>query len=187
MLRVVFHTPEIPPNTGNAIRLVACAPAELHLVEPLGFTLEDKQLRRAGLDYHDLARVFVHPSLDACFEALGVTGAQHEVDGSHLVSSGPSATLDGSRAVVTGSRQVRVFAFTRDATTSYTEIAYRGDDVLLFGRESDGLPDDVLCDPRVAGQVRFPMLPGRRSLNLSNCAAIAVYEAWRQLGFAAEL
>lgn len=150
MLRVVFHQPEIPPNTGNAIRLVACAPAELHLIEPLGFTLEDKQLRRAGLDYHDLARVTVHPSLDDCL-----------------------AQLSGAR----------IFAFTRDATTSYADIAYRADDVLLFGRESDGLPDDVLADPRITERVRLPMLPGRRSLNLSNCAAIAVYEAWRQLGF----
>ena len=163
MLRVVFHQPQIPPNTGNAIRLVACTPAELHLVEPMGFTLEDKQLRRAGLDYHDLARVFVHPSLDDCFDALEMTGP--------AAVSGPA----------------RVLAFTRAATTSYADVEYRSDDVLLFGRESDGLPDGVLEHPRVTERLRFPMLPGRRSLNLSNCAAIAVYEAWRQLGFAAEL
>ncbi|WP_153503829.1 tRNA (cytidine(34)-2'-O)-methyltransferase [Cumulibacter manganitolerans] len=151
MLRVVFHQPEIPPNTGNAIRLVACTPAELHLIEPLGFSLEDKQLRRAGLDYHDLADVHVHPDLDRC---LGGFGAG-----------------------------TRVFAFTRHANTPYTAIDYRDGDVLLFGREADGLPESVLADPRVTEQVTFPMLPGRRSLNLSNCAAIAVYEAWRQLGF----
>lgn len=153
MLRVVFHQPEIPPNTGNAIRLVACAPAELHLIEPLGFTLKDKQLRRAGLDYHDLAKVHVHPSLDAC--------------------------LDGF------SDHPRVFAFTRGGSASYAEIAYRDGDVLLFGRESDGLPPAVLASPRVTERVHLPMLPGRRSLNLSNSAAIAVYEAWRQVGFVA--
>lgn len=151
MFRVVFHQPEIPPNTGNAIRLVACTPAELHLVEPLGFTLEDKQLRRAGLDYHDLADVHVHPSLDACL--AGFTD------------------------------QPRIFAFTRKATTTYTDIVYRDGDVLLFGRESDGLPDAVLDDPRISERVTLPMLPGRRSLNLSNTAAIAVYEAWRQHSF----
>lgn len=150
MFRVVFHQPEIPPNTGNAIRLVACTPTELHLIEPLGFTVADKQLRRAGLDYHDLARVTVHHSLDDCL-----------------------AQFSGAR----------VFAFTRDARTCYADIAYQPGDVLLFGRESDGLPDDVLADPRMTEQVRFPMLPGRRSLNLANCAAIAVYEAWRQQGF----
>ena len=172
VLRVVFHNPEIPPNTGNAIRLVACTPAELHLIEPLGFNLEDKQLRRAGLDYHDLARVFVHPSLDACLEALNVVDPV-----------APVAPVDSGAAPT----QPRVFAFTRNATTSYADIEYRGDDVLLFGRESDGLPDAVLQDPRVTEQLRLPMLPGRRSMNLANCASIAVYEAWRQLGFAADL
>ena len=151
MFRLVFHQPEIPPNTGNAIRLVACTPTELHLVEPLGFTLEDKQLRRAGLDYHDLAVMTVHPSFDECLGSFE----------------------DG----------VRVFAFTRRATTLYTDIAYRDGDVLLFGRESDGLPDDVLGDPRVTERVTLPMLPGRRSMNLANCASIAVYEAWRQHSF----
>ncbi|GAB3311107.1 tRNA (uridine(34)/cytosine(34)/5-carboxymethylaminomethyluridine(34)-2'-O)-methyltransferase TrmL [Epidermidibacterium keratini] len=150
MFHVVFYQPQIPPNTGNAIRLVACTGATLHLIEPLGFTLEDKQLRRAGLDYHDLAQVAVHPSLDACLDQL------------------------------TGSR---VFAFTRHASASYADIAYAPGDVLLFGREEDGLPAAVLDHPRVSEQVRFPMIEGRRSLNLSNCAAIATYEAWRQNGF----
>ncbi|MFV0535657.1 MAG: tRNA (cytidine(34)-2'-O)-methyltransferase [Cumulibacter sp.] len=156
MLRIVFHNPEIPPNTGNAIRLAACTPAELHLVEPLGFSLEDKQLRRAGLDYHDLARVFIHPSLDACFAALDAGQAQPP----------------------------RVFAFTSSATTVHSSVEYRPDDVLLFGRESDGLPEEILAHPRLRERLRIPMRAGRRSLNLSNSAAIVVYEAWRQLGYA---
>ncbi len=153
MVRVVFFTPEIPGNTGNAIRLSAVTGCELHLVEPLGFDLTDANLRRAGLDYHDLASVTVHPDLGACWAALG-----------------PDA---------------RVFAFTSHATTTFTDVAYEDGDVLLFGPESVGLPDSVLADPHLAGLVRIPMLPGRRSLNLSNSAAIAVYEVWRQAGFEA--
>lgn len=152
MVRVVFFTPEIPGNTGNAIRLSAVTGCELHLVEPLGFDLTDANLRRAGLDYHDLASVTVHPDLDACWAALGA--------------------------------DARVFAFTSHATTTFTDVAYEDGDVLLFGPESVGLPDDVLTDPRLTDRVRIPMLPGRRSLNLSNSAALAVYEAWRQSGFA---
>lgn len=147
----MFHQPEIPPNSGNAIRLVAATGCELHLVRPLGFDLSDARLRRAGLDYHDLASVTVHDDLAAAWTSLG-----------------PS----------------RVFAFTTRATTSYTEVGYRRGDVLLFGSESTGLSPEVLDDPHVTAAVRVPMLPGLRSLNLSNTAAIAVYEAWRQHGFA---
>jgi tRNA (cytidine/uridine-2'-O-)-methyltransferase len=151
VVRIVFFEPRIPQNTGNAIRLAAVTGAELHLVEPLGFDLSEPKLRRAGLDYHDLAHVVVHPDLAAAW-----------------------AAFEGSR----------VLAFTTNATTVYTDVAYRPDDVLLFGPEPTGLPDEVLADPRVADQVRIPMLPGRRSLNLTSSASIAVYEAWRQLGFA---
>lgn len=150
MLHIVFHTPEIPGNSGNAIRLAACTGARLHLVEPLGFTFADAHLKRAGLDYHDLAVLEVHPSIDHVWQAL-----------------------DGHR----------VFAFTGQASTRHTDIQYQDGDVLLFGRESTGLPDDVLHDPHVSERVRIPMLPGRRSLNLANSASIAMYEAWRQLGF----
>ena len=150
MFHVVFHEPRIPPNTGNAIRMAACTGATLHLVEPLGFDLSDAQLRRAGLDYHDLAHVVVHRDLHTAFDAL------------------PGA---------------RVLAFTAQATTRYTDVTWVDGDVLLFGPEPTGLPDDVLAHPRVTGTVRIPMLPGRRSLNLANAAAIATYEAWRQLGF----
>jgi tRNA (cytidine/uridine-2'-O-)-methyltransferase len=151
VFHVVFVEPRIPPNTGNAIRLVAATGAHLHLVEPLGFTMTDAQLRRAGLDYHDLATVTVHPSLD-----------------------------DLWRAVLPG----RVFAFTTTGHTAHTEIDYRPGDSLMFGPEPTGLAADVLDHPNVTAQVRIPMLPGRRSLNLANSAAVAVYEAWRQHGFA---
>ncbi|MFD1812802.1 tRNA (cytidine(34)-2'-O)-methyltransferase [Rhodococcus gannanensis] len=151
MFRLLFHEPRIPPNTGNAIRLVAGTGSELHLVEPLGFDLSEPKLRRAGLDYHDLASVTVHPSLEAAWAALAPE---------------------------------RVFAFTAHADTSYADIAYRPGDVLLFGPEPTGLSEQVLTDPHVTSRVRIPMLPGRRSLNLSNAAAVVTYEAWRQHGFA---
>ncbi|GAA1759734.1 tRNA (cytidine(34)-2'-O)-methyltransferase [Kocuria aegyptia] len=151
MLRILFHTPEIPGNTGNAIRLAAVTGAELHLVEPLGFDFGSAHLRRAGLDYHDLAVLTVHPDLDAAWAALAPE---------------------------------RVWAFTTDGEVSHTDVAYRPGDVLLFGPESVGLPAEVKADPHVTARVRIPMLPARRSLNLANSASIAVYEAWRQLGFA---
>ncbi len=148
---IVFHTPEIPGNTGNAIRLAAVTGAHLHLVEPLGFDLTDAKLRRAGLDYHDLAHVTVHPDLDHLWEVLG---------------------------------DRRVIAFTTHTSDSFAEVAYEDGDVLLFGQESTGLPDSVVDDDHVNLRVRIPMLPGRRSLNLANSASIAVYEAWRQRGYA---
>lgn len=151
MFHVVFFSPRIPPNTGNAIRMVACTGATLHLVEPLGFVLTDAHLRRAGLDYHDLAHVVVH------------------------------ATFDDAVAALPG----RLFAFTGRGATRYTDISYESGDALLFGPEPDGLPQEIVDDPRVTDRVRIPMLPGIRSLNLSNAAAIATYEAWRQHGFAA--
>ena len=151
MFKILFHSPRIAPNTGNAIRMVAATGAELHLVEPMGFDLSEPKLRRAGLDYHDLASVTVHPDLPTAWEAIG---------------------------------PARVFAFTAHATTSFTDIAYRPGDVLMFGPEPDGLDPETLADPRITEQVRIPMLPGRRSLNLSNAAAVAAYEAWRQHGFA---
>jgi tRNA (cytidine/uridine-2'-O-)-methyltransferase len=153
VFHIVFFEPRIPPNTGNAIRLAAATGTHLHLVEPLGFAMTDAQLRRAGLDYHDLAKVTVHADLAAFWSSV---------------------------------RPERVYAFTASATTSYADVAYRRGDALLFGPEPTGLPDAVLHHPDVTDRLRIPMLPGRRSLNLSNSAAVAAYEAWRQHGFALE-
>lgn len=147
---ILFEHPVIPPNTGNAIRMCAGTGAMLHLAGPLGFDLSEKHLRRAGLDYHDLAEVKVHESLDAALSAL------------------PDS---------------RVFAFTAHTETHYTDISYQPGDVLLFGTEPTGLTEHALHHPRITQQVRIPMLPGRRSMNLSNAAAVACYEAWRQAGF----
>lgn len=147
----MFVSPRIPPNTGNAIRTVAATGCELHLVEPMGFDLSEPKLRRAGLDYHDLASVTVHASLTAAWAALAPQ---------------------------------RVLAFTAHAPTSFADVRYRPGDVLMFGPEPTGLDAATLADPHITAQVRIPMLAGRRSLNLSNAAAIAVYEAWRQHGYA---
>ncbi|ORV14664.1 tRNA (cytidine(34)-2'-O)-methyltransferase [Mycobacterium celatum] len=150
MFRLLFYSPRIAPNTGNAIRTAAATGCELHLVEPLGFDLSEPKLRRAGLDYHDLASVTVHASLDAAWDALAPR---------------------------------RVFAFTAHATTLFTDVRYQAGDVLMFGPEPTGLDAATLADAHITEPVRIPMLAGRRSLNLSNAAAIAVYEAWRQHGF----
>ena len=150
MFRLLFFSPRIAPNTGNAIRMVAATGAELHLVEPLGFDLSEPKLKRAGLDYHDLASVTVHASLPAAWDAI---------------------------------RPERVYAYTAHATTRFSDIAYQPGDVLMFGPEPTGLDEQTLADPHVTARVRIPMLAGRRSLNLSNAAAVAAYEAWRQQGF----
>ena len=146
----MFFSPRIAPNTGNAIRMVAATGCELHLVEPMGFDLSEPKVRRAGLDYHDLASVTVHASLDDAWAALG---------------------------------PARVFAFTAHAERSFADVRYAPGDVLLFGPEPTGLDEATLADPHITERVRIPMLAGRRSLNLSNAAAVAAYEAWRQNGF----
>ncbi|MDI6628609.1 MAG: tRNA (cytidine(34)-2'-O)-methyltransferase [Rhodococcus sp. (in: high G+C Gram-positive bacteria)] len=150
MFRLMFFEPRIPQNTGNAIRLVAGTGCELHLVGPLGFDMSEPKLKRAGLDYHDLASVTVHDNLPSAWAALAPT---------------------------------RVFAYTAHAVRSYADVAYEPGDVLLFGPEPTGLPDDVLDDPHVTDRLRIPMIPGRRSLNLANAAAVTMYEAWRQHGY----
>jgi tRNA (cytidine/uridine-2'-O-)-methyltransferase len=150
VFHIVLFQPEIPPNTGNIIRLCANTGCRLHLIEPLGFSMTDKQLRRAGLDYHEFAAVEVHQDLAACLEK---TGAQ------------------------------RVFAFSTKGKTSYAAVKYEKDDVLVFGPETRGLPADVLASLPPGQILRIPMLSSSRSLNLSNAAAVAVYEGLRQLGF----
>ncbi|NMG73150.1 tRNA (cytidine(34)-2'-O)-methyltransferase [Aromatoleum diolicum] len=150
MLDIVLFQPEIPPNTGNSIRLAANTGAHLHLVRPLGFDLSDRQLARAGLDYHDLARVSVHDDWDACLRALAGR---------------------------------RMFALSTRGARRYDRIEYREGDVLLFGRETAGLPAEVLASLPEANTLRIPMCPSNRSVNLSNAVAVVVFEAWRQLGF----
>lgn len=150
MFEIVFYSPEIPPNTGNAMRLAAVTGCRLHLIEPLGFDMEDRKLRRAGLDYRDKATVTLHPDLQSW------------------------------RAAVTPKR---VFALTVDGERRYTDMDYQIGDVFLFGPESMGLPAEVQGLGWVTERLRIPMIPGVRSLNLSNAAAIVVYEAWRQLEF----
>ena len=150
MIHVVLYQPEIPPNTGNIIRLCANTGAALHLVGPLGFELDEPRLRRAGLDYREFARVSVHDSLADCLRSLA---------------------------------GCRVYAFSSRATTCYAAADYESDCVLLFGPETRGLPADILESVPVERRLTLPMLPGNRSLNLSNAVAVAVYEAWRRRDF----
>jgi tRNA (cytidine/uridine-2'-O-)-methyltransferase len=150
---VVLVHPEIPPNTGNVIRLTANTATTLHLVEPLGFRMDDRELKRAGLDYHEYASVSVHRDFDACRDALDREGAR------------------------------RWYAFTTDGSSSLYEARFACGDVLVFGRESSGLPEDIRARFAADATLRIPMRPGVRSLNLSNAVAVAVYEAWRQTGF----
>ncbi len=151
MFHLILYQPEIPPNTGNVIRLCANVGATLHLIHPLGFTLEERRLRRAGLDYHELARISEHDSLADCLGTLG---------------------------------DARVYALTTRATRSLYDMRLAAGDAFLFGPETRGLPDDVLARFQPAHQLRIPLRPGNRSLNLSNAAAVTLYEAWRQNGFA---
>lgn len=150
MFSIVIYHPEIPPNTGNAMRLAAVTGCQLHLIEPLGFDMDDAKLKRAGMDYRDKATVSVHPDLD-----------------SWRKSAQPQ----------------RVFAFTVTGKSLYTEVEFHAGDALLFGPESVGLPDEVQGQPWITDRIRIPMVPGVRSINLSNSIAIAIYEAWRQLDF----
>ena len=150
MFHLILYQPEIPPNTGNVIRLCANTGVALHLVEPLGFDLEEKKLRRAGLDYREFASVQTYESLDDCLETLG---------------------------------QPRVFALSTRGTSRYDTPGYNAGDAFLLGPETRGLPQAVLDALPPEQCLRLPMRPDTRSLNLSNTAAVIVYEAWRQLGF----
>lgn len=150
-IHVVLYQPEIPPNTGNIARTCALTGTPLHLIRPLGFSIDDKSLKRAGLDYWHLLDLNVHDSLGAFFDKY------------------PEGSF---------------YFFTTHTNRYYTEISYEEDCFLVFGKETAGLPDNIHEDypDRL---IKIPMLdkPGVRSLNLSNSVAIAVYEAYRQLGF----
>ncbi len=150
MFHIVLFEPEIPPNTGNIIRLCANTGADLHLVKPLGFSLDDKQLKRAGLDYHEYSTVQVHENWDAC-----------------------KAALAGKR----------LFAITTKGSTRHSDIQFKADDVFVFGPETRGLPEEIRSEFTAEHRLRLPMLTDSRSLNLSNSAAVLIYEAWRQVGF----
>lgn len=151
MFAVVLYQPEIPPNTGNVIRLCANTGAELHLVEPMGFRWDDRELKRAGLDYHEFTRVARHADWAAC-----------------------KAALAGRR----------MFALTTKGSRRHDAPAFAEGDVFVFGPESRGLPDGLIQEFAADHRLRLPMLPERRSVNLSNAVAVMVYEAWRQHGFA---
>ena len=153
MFNIVLVEPEIPPNTGNVIRLAANTGAALHLVEPLGFSMEDRQLRRAGLDYHEFADIRRHPSW-AAFRAAAAPAAE------------------------------RMFAFSTEGRRAFADVAWQPGDWLVFGSETAGLPDAVRACFAASQQVRLPMRPGQRSLNLGNAVAVAVFEGWRQHAYA---
>lgn len=151
MFHIVLFEPEIPGNTGNIIRLAANAGSRLHLVRPLGFQLDEKSVRRSGLDYHELAELDVHENWQALRAAL------------------PGGSW---------------YALTTKADRLYADVRFEPGDVLVFGPESRGLPAHVLGEFDARHRLKLPMQPGCRSLNLSNAVSIAVYEAWRQNGFA---
>ncbi len=151
MFSLILYEPEIPPNTGNIIRLCANTGTTLHLIEPLGFELDEPRLKRAGLDYREFADIAVHVNLDACLDALD---------------------------------RPRVFALSTRGALHYSQARFESGDALLFGPETRGLPQAVLDSLPREQTLRLPMRPGNRSLNLSNAAAVVLYEAWRQIGFA---
>lgn len=153
MFDVVLHQPEIAPNTGNLMRLTVNTQCRLHLIEPLGFSLDEARVRRAGLDYREYAEVVRHPSWE------------------RFLAAHP---------------QRRVFAYSQHADRRYTDVEYQPGDVLVFGKESTGLPDEVLRHQAVRDRLRIPIAPRGRSLNLANAVAVVVYEAWRQQQFRLE-
>lgn len=151
MFQIILFQPEIPPNTGNVIRLAANTGCALHLVEPLGFDVSNASLRRAGLDYAEFVEMRVHPDWATCLAALG---------------------------------DARRFAFSTKGVTHHHRVAYQPGDAFIFGPETRGLPTELLDSLPAEQRLRLPLMPGNRSLNLSNSVAVAVYEAWRQQGFA---
>lgn len=153
MFHVILYRPEIPPNTGNIIRLCANTGATLHLIRPLGFELDEPRLRRAGLDYREFASVKAHEDLPGCLGSVG-----------------------GGR----------LLAFSSRFRTPYASMRFQRGDALMFGRETGGLPAEVIDAVSPSNRLWIPMRPGNRSLNLSNAVSVVVYEAWRQQDFSLE-
>ncbi|MCO4787189.1 tRNA (uridine(34)/cytosine(34)/5-carboxymethylaminomethyluridine(34)-2'-O)-methyltransferase TrmL [Marinomonas atlantica] len=152
MLNIVLYQPEIPPNTGNVIRLCANTGYKLHLIEPLGFDLDEKKVRRAGLDYHELANVKRYADWETFLEQ----------------NAGQLGT---------------VYALTTKGSHTHSEAQFKANDVLVFGPETRGLPNDFIEALPYSQRLRLPMQTGSRSLNLSNTVAVMVYESWRQLDY----
>lgn len=150
MFNIVLFEPEIPPNTGNIIRLCANTGCQLHLIEPLGFNMEEKALRRAGLDYHEWAEVRIHKDFAA-----------------FMASEAPST----------------LYCLTTKGKTTHSDVGFKPDDYLMFGPETRGLPEDVRLQFPHEHWLRLPMMADSRSMNLSNCVSVMVYEAWRQIGY----
>lgn len=150
MFNIALFEPEIPPNTGNIIRLCANTGCQLHLIHPLAFELDDARLKRAGLDYQEYADIRQHQD----FESF-----------------------------IAGFNSARVFALSTKGEKSFFDLQFKAGDTFLFGPETRGLPEDIRQRLGTEQVLRMPMLPDSRSLNLSNTAAIVVYEAWRQVGF----
>lgn len=150
MFHIALFEPKIPQNTGNIIRLAANTGCQLHLIEPLGFDMDEKKLRRAGLDYHELAHVKRHANYAAFLAHVG---------------------------------DARIFACTTKGSRPHDQVIYQAGDVLLFGSETSGLPDEIRDNIAAERRIRVPMMPDSRSLNLANSVAVISYEAWRQVNF----
>jgi tRNA (cytidine/uridine-2'-O-)-methyltransferase len=151
---LVFYEPCIPGDTGNAMRLAAITGCTLHLIEPLGFDMEDKKLKRAGLDYHDLAHYKIHHNFNDFLE--------------YVNHNNPDS---------------KIYAFTSHTDKMMGDFKYSPADFLLFGPEPTGLPEEIMDNPRITSKIRIPMLPGVRSLNLAVSASVAIYDAWSQNGY----
>lgn len=154
MLNVVLFEPEIPANTGNIIRLCANTGFHLHIIEPMGFTFDDKKLRRAGLDYHEFVNTQLYPNFETFLNQNQLTF-----------------------------KDKRLFALTTKGTAKPNEVQFKVGDFIIFGPETRGLPHSILEAMESQQRVRLPMCQNSRSMNLSNAVAVTVYEAWRQIGY----
>lgn len=148
-MNIVLHEPEIPQNAGNIARTCAVTNSVLHLIKPLGFSVDDKHLKRAGLDYWHFLDIRYYDNFE------------------HFLSLNPNA---------------KIFMATTKSKQTYTEVEYGENDYIMFGKESAGIPEEILLNYKETS-VRIPMAGDTRSLNLSNSVAIIIYEALRQQNF----